>query len=195
MIIGICGQSGSGKSYYANKLKLKLQSSSNGYSVIVINMDNFYKGISQYNDSQLADLKKGTLNYDDPNIIDIDGLINFIYNLHTHKKAIMPIYDFGLFDRLDEDKWITITGTYDVIIIEGIFAFYYEKLRRLYGMKIYMNTPDTLCLERRINRNLKSRKGPQGNNVDFEMDYYKTYAYPSYKKYIEPLKKYADVVL
>ena len=58
-----------------------------------------------------------------------------------------------------------------------------------------MNTSESLCLERRINRNLKSRKGPQGNNIDFEMDYYNKYAYPSYKKYIEPLKKYADVLL
>ena len=74
----------------------------------------------------------------------------------------MPIYDFfSSFDRLDEDKWTIINGHYDIIIIEGIFAFYYEKLRQLYGLKIYMNTPETICFERRVNRNLKSRKGPQ----------------------------------
>ena len=195
MIIGICGPSGSGKSYYANKLKLKLQSSSRKHSVLVINMDNFYKGINQYNQSQLNSLNNKTINYDDPNIIDIDGLLKFIYNLKTYHTAVMPIYDFSLFDRLDEDKWSIINGHYDIIIIEGIFAFYYAKLRQLYGLKIYMNTPETICFERRVNRNLKSRKGPQGNNLDFEMDYYKKYAYPSYKKYIEPLKKYADIIL
>lgn len=195
MIIGICGPSGSGKSYYSNKLKKKLESTSQKYSVIVINMDNFYKGISQYNDTQLTALKNGTLSYDEPDIIDIDTLLRFINNLKTYKKAIMPVYDFSLFDRLDEDKWISITGSYDVIIIEGIFAFYYEKLRNLYGLKIYMNTPESICFERRVNRNLKSRKGPQGNNLEFETNYYNNFAYPSYKKYIEPLKKYADILL
>ena len=196
MIIGICGPSGSGKTYYSKKLKLKLQLGAHKASVIIIHMDNFYKGISQYNDIQLENLKNGTLSYDDPDIIDIERLLTFIKKLKSHKIAKMPVYDFNLFDRLDEDKWITITKSYDIIIIEGIFAFYYEKLRNMLDLKIYMGTPESLCFERRINRNVNSRVGPSGHSsVEFETEYYKTHVYPSYKKYIEPLKQYADVIL
>ena len=101
----------------------------------------------------------------------------------------MPVYDFSLFDRLDEDKWITIDKSYNIIILEGLFAFHYKKLRDLFDLKIYMNTPEVLCFERRITRNVNSRVGPRGyTSEEYEKDYYNTFVYPSYKKYIEPLK-------
>ena len=100
-----------------------------------------------------------------------------------------------LFDRLKEDKWITINKKYDVIIVEGIFTFYFEKLRNMFDYKIYMGTPEPVCFERRINRNIESRVGPSGqSSKEFETEYYNTYVYPSYKKYIEPLKIYADII-
>ena len=159
-------------------------------------MDNFYKGISQYNEKQLEDLKKGQLSYDEPDIIDIEYLLEFINKLKNKESSKMPVYDFSLFDRLDEDKWITIDKSYNIIILEGLFAFHYKKLRDLFDLKIYMNTPEVLCFERRITRNVNSRVGPRGyTSEEYEKDYYNTFVYPSYKKYIEPLKKYADVIL
>jgi uridine kinase len=196
MIIGICGPSGSGKSYYSKKFKQKLESRYT--SVIVIHMDNFFKGISQYDKFQKEAHEKGELSYDEPDIIDIDYLLEFLKSLKSLKKGEsvkMPIYDFSLFDRLNKDKWIKIEESYDIIIIEGLFAFYFESLRNMFDYKIYMGTPEPICFERRINRNIKSRLGPSGiPNKEFEIKYYKKYVYPSYKKYIEPLKLYADII-
>lgn len=196
MIIGICGPSGSGKTYYSKKFKKKLELTHS--SVIIIHMDNFYKGISQYNKKQKDDLKKGELSYDEPDIIDIDYLINFLKSLKSLKKGEsikMPVYDFSLFDRLDEEKLVSINNTYDIIIVEGLFTFYFDELRDMFDYKIYMGTPEPICFERRINRNIKSRIGPSGKTSrDFETYYYNKYVYSSYKKYIEPLAKYADII-
>ena len=161
-------------------------------------MDNFFKGISQYDKFQKEALKKGELSYDEPDIIVIDYLLEFLKSLKNLKKGSsvkMPIYDFSLFDRLKEDKWVTINKKYEVIIVEGIFTFYFEKLRNMLDYKIYMGTPEPMCFERRITRNVESRLGPSGKSrKDFEIEYYKKYVYPSYKKYIEPLKKFADII-
>ena len=196
MIIGICGPSGSGKSHYSKLLKTKIESTSK--SVKIIHMDNFFKGISQYDIFQKEALEKGELSYDEPNIIDIEYLIEFLKRLKSLKRGDsikMPVYDFSLFDRLKEDKWVTINKKYDVIIVEGIFTFYFERLRNMFDYKIYMGTPEPVCFERRINRNIKSRLGPSGkSSKDFEIEYYKKYVYPSYRKYIEPLKIFADII-
>ena len=193
MIIGICGPSGSGKTYYSKKHKQKLES--NQKSVIIIHMDNFYKGISQYNKEQRNALERGELSYDEPDIIDVEYLIFFLKSLKNGESVKMPIYDFSLFDRLEENKWTLISESYDVIIVEGLFAFYFDELRDMFDYKIYMNTPEQICFERRINRNIKSRIGPSGKTSrDFETEYYNKYVYPSYKKYIKPLIKYADVI-
>ena len=193
MIIGICGPSGSGKTYYSKKFKTKLESKYT--SVKIIHMDNFYKGITQYNKKQLEDHNKGELSYDEPDIIDIEYLLDFLKSLKNGESALMPVYDFSLFDRLNRDKWVKIEDSYDIIIVEGLFAFYFENLRDMFDYKIYMGTPESLCFERRINRNVESRVGPSGKtSKDFEIKYYKTFAYPSYKKYIEPLKQYADII-
>jgi len=196
MIIGICGPSGSGKSHYSKIFKTKIESEYT--SVKIIHMDNFYKGISQYDDFQKEALERGDLSYDEPDIIDIEYLLYFLKslkNLKSGESVKMPVYDFSLFDRLKEDKWITINKKYEVIIVEGIFTFYFEKLRNMFDYKIYMGTPEPVCFERRINRNIESRVGPSGqSSKEFETEYYNKYVYPSYKKYIEPLKIYADIV-
>lgn len=194
MIIGICGPSGSGKTYYSKKYKQQLESSDT--SVIVIHIDNFYKGIKQYNKNQIDAHKKGILSYDEPDMIDIEYLIHFLKCLQNGEHALMPVYDFSLYDRLSNDKWITIKDKYDIIIVEGLFAFYYKELRDMFECKIYMGTPESICSERRLNRNTTSRIGPDGkNSKEYEIEYYNKYVYPSYKKYIEPLKQYADIIL
>ena len=196
MIIGICGPSGSGKTYYSKKLRKKLEVVHPDKNIIIVPMDNFYKGIYQYNEEQISALKKGTLNYDEPEMIDIDGLMSFLEKIINKKSALMPIYDFSLFNRLDSSKWKNVNGEYDIIIVEGLFAFYYEKLRKMFNLKIYLNTPERLCFERRLERNLENRKGPSGNtDKEFETEYYDNYVLASYKKYILPMIEYADIVL
>ena len=96
MIIGICGPSGSGKSHYSNIFKTKIESEYT--SVKIIHMDNFYKGISQYDDFQKEALERGELSYDEPNIIDIKYLLYFLKSLKSLKSGEsvkMPVYDFS----------------------------------------------------------------------------------------------------
>jgi uridine kinase len=193
MIIGICGPSGSGKTYFSKQIKQKLESPYT--SVKIIHMDNFYKGVSQYDQTQQYALKGGELSYDEPGIIDIDYLLEFLKKMKDNQPVRMPVYDFSLFDRLEEDKWVSITDSYDIIIVEGIFAFYFERLRDMFDYKVYMGTPEPLCFERRINRNIEFRIGPSGkNSIEFETEYYQKYVLPSYKIYIEPFKQYANII-
>jgi uridine kinase len=193
--IGITGGSGSGKTLFSSKLKLFLldtnTNTNTNNKVFILNMDTFYKGISQYNSTQLLNLKQKKLNYDDPELIDIDGLIKFL----EKKTSQLPTYDFSKYDRTDKTTTVNL-NEYDYIIIEGIFALYFDKLLNIYDITIFIDANDNIRKKRRIQRNIKSRIGPNGfTTVEFEEEYYNKFVIDSYKKYIEPTKQNADFVI
>ena len=177
IIIGIAGGTGSGKTYTVNKL---LNSYSKNY-IINIEQDSYYKDLSN------IDYKDRTKkNFDHPDSIDIDLFQKNIKQLSAGFDITVPIYDF-----LSIIQILALTKPKKIIIVEGIFALYYPQLRKFYDIKIFIEAPENVRFKRRINRDIKER----GRTVQSIKKQYTKTVFPMYKKFIEPSKKYADLVI
>lgn len=192
MIIAICGSSGSGKTYISKQLKIYLETKFPSYSILLLSMDNFYKGKSQYNKTQKKQLKNNTLNYDLPDMIDINAFRKVIYDIQCKKPFVIPKYDFVTYDRDAQNR--EYDSNYDIVIIEGIFTFYYHYLYKLFNYCIYVDTPLDMCFNRRLSRNLVLRCNKKMDE-EKEISYYNTYVLPSDKLYIKPYKNNADIII
>lgn len=191
MIIGICGCSGSGKTFLSYRIKNYLKQNYPTKKVFILSIDNFYKSVKQYSKIQLKNLIDGTLNYDSPDMIDFYYLIDTLTKLKNKEDTDMPIYDFTNYDRLPSK--IIINEKYDVIIVEGIFTFHFRDILKILDYKIYLDTNSTICYNRRLLRAKKSRKNPLMNELK-EIDYYYNYVIPGGDIYVKPTKSKADIV-
>ena len=117
-IIAICGGSGSGKTSFSKGLKNMIN---NNMSVDIISTDNFYKDYDDYTPEQKKNFHNDNLDYDDPNRMDTDLLIEVLSNLKSGRNAKIPIYNFDMYKR-EKDNYNVISGNLDVIILEGIFT-------------------------------------------------------------------------
>ena len=179
IIIGIAGGTGSGKTYTVNRL---LNSYSKNF-IINIEQDSYYKDLSN------IDYKDRTKkNFDHPDSIDIDLFHKNIKQLSAGFDITVPIYDFLNHIRVNSYK---VVSKAKIIIVEGIFALYYPQLRKFYDIKIFIEAPEKVRFERRINRDIKER----GRTVQSIKKQYTKTVFPMYKKFIEPSKKYADLVI
>ena len=100
----------------------------------------------------------------------------------------VPIYDFSNHVRLDETRTISQCK---IIIVEGIFALHYPQLRKLYTIKIFIETPENVRFNRRLNRDVKER----GRTIKSVKKQYATTVLPMHEKFIEPSKEYADIII
>lgn len=191
MIIGICGCSGSGKTFLSYRIKNYLKQNYPTKKVFILSIDNFYKSVKQYSKTQLKNLIDGTLNYDSPDMIDFYYLIDTLTKLKNKEDTDMPIYDFTNYDRLPSK--IIINEKYDVIIVEGIFAFHFRDILKMLDYKIYLDTNSTICYNRRLLRAKKSRKHPLMNELK-EIEYYYNYVIAGGDIYVKPTKSKADIV-
>lgn len=177
MIVGVSGSSGSGKTSICEQIKLQVVNK----TITVIPLDSFYKGISQ-------DVNPKDYNFDHPNAFDIEECIKVVQMLKMGKAIDIPIYDYVIHQRKSERKLIEPA---DIIIIEGIFVFYWKELRDLMDLKIYMMTDMDHCLIRRTMRDIKER----GRTVQQVFDQYIKYVKPAYKEFIKETRQYANIIL
>jgi len=182
LIIGITGGSASGKSSYAKNLCDFLSSKC---KTIIISMDNFYKGLSQFSDNELELFQNNKLNLDAPSIINFKLLIQVVSDLLNNRSTKMPIYERMKYDSVKSQE---ITDQYDVIIVEGIFIFTNKILEKMMDIKIFMDVSDQVRLDRRKQRYDQSK-------LDKQIEYYNTFVCPAYKKYILPQKQLVDFVI
>ena len=179
IIIGMAGGTGSGKTYTVNKL---LNSYPKNY-IINIEQDSYYKDLSD------IDYKERTRkNFDHPESIDIDLFQEDLKQLSAGFDITIPIYDFFNHIRVNECK---VVPNAKIIIVEGIFALYYPQLRKLYDIKIFIEAPEKVRFKRRLNRDVKER----GRTIQSIKKQYTKTVLPMYKKFIEPSKKYADLII
>ena len=178
LVIGIAGGTGSGKTTITRKL---LQHFSGDVSVI--NHDNYYKA---HHDMSFEQRCK--LNYDHPNAFDTDLLIRDLKELKAGKSIQCPVYDFTQHNRSNET--ITVVPK-RVIIVEGILIFENEPLRNLMDIKIFVDTDADVRLCRRIKRDVNKR----GRTLESVLIQYQETVKPMHEKYVEPSKKYADIVV
>lgn len=178
IIIGIAGGTASGKTTVAQKIKEVF-----GSNVELVSHDYYYL---PHNDMTYEERTK--INYDHPNAFETDRLIRDIRDLKAGKAVDVPVYDFTIHNRVDETVRVEPKR---VIIVEGILVFENEELRRLMDIKIFVDTDSDERLARRILRDVKER----GRSLDSVLTQYTTTVKPMHDQFVEPSKRYADVII
>jgi len=178
-IIGITGGSGSGKTTFVRKLKKRFE----GQPVCFISLDNYYLPREQ----QVRD-EQGVQNFDLPQSIESERLLNDLNQLRAGKAITKKEYTFNNEDAVAED--ITISPA-PIIIIEGLFIYHYDVLKDLFDLKLYIYAKDNLKLIRRIKRDRSERNYP----LEDVIYRYEHHVMPSYEKYIKAYKDDADIII
>ena len=179
LIIGIAGGSGSGKTMFANRLLNFFSEHQIGH----ISLDNYYLPL----ELQVKD-EQGVENFDLPDAIDHRRLCRDIIKLKSGISVELVEYNFNL--KGVAAKKLIIQPC-PVIVIEGLFTYYYPKISQLIDVKIFLDAPKDLMLKRRLTRDLHHR-GYTKNEVIYQFE---KHALPSFKKYILPLKNQADILI
>ena len=179
LIIGIAGGTGSGKTTLVNRLLQKLDANQVG----LLSQDSYY---NKTND--LSPEERTTINFDHPDSIDFDLLIQHLKELKAGKTIKQPVYSFVSHNRTND---FLNTAPKNVLIIEGILIFSNEQLRSLLDIKIFVQAEDDIRLLRRIKRDLSER----GRTIDEVLTRYQTTLKPMHEKFIAPTKKFADLIV
>jgi uridine kinase len=179
MIIGIAGASASGKSLLANTLAKEIGSN----KVVVIPQDSYYRDRS---DIPLSEREK--INYDHPDAFDHDLMIKHISELQKGHEIKLPQYNFAKHCRETATKAIK---NYHIVIMEGILLFTEPTIRKMMDVRIFMDTPLDICLIRRLRRDIAQR----GRTLESVIEQYENTVRPMYLQFIEPSKRYADIIV
>lgn len=179
IIIGIAGASASGKSLLANTIVNELGTD----QVVVISEDSYYK---DHSDIPFDDRAK--INYDHPNSIDHELLYEHLDILQEGKSVNIPIYNHSKHLREQQTRRI---GEHVIIVLEGILLFVEPKLREMMDIRIFMETALDICLIRRLKRDIKER----GRTLESVLAQYEETVRPMYQQFIEPTKRYADLIV
>ena len=178
LVIGIAGGSGSGKTTLMKRLVERF-----GNDVSVLSHDNYYK-----RHDELTFDERAKLNYDEPDALDTSLLVYQLDQLRHNMAIDCPVYDFTLHNRSNETIHVEPKR---VIIVEGIMIFVDPNLRQLMDIKIFVDTDADIRLCRRIKRDVTKR----GRSLESVISQYKNTVKPMHEKYVEPSKKYADLVV
>jgi uridine kinase len=178
IIIGIAGGTGSGKSTFTRRIKEAF-----GDQVTVIYHDNYYRR----NDGIPFEERK-KINYDHPDALETDLLIEHLTELRHGRPIQCPVYDYAVHNR--SDKTIPILPS-KVILVEGILVLSDERLRDLLDIKIYVEADADERILRRALRDMEER----GRDLRGIIDQYLTTVKPMHYLYVEPTKAKADIVI
>lgn len=179
LVIGIAGGTGSGKTTVVKKIVEKCSTD----GVAVLPQDAYYK-----DNSHLPLEERLEINFDHPNAVEFDLLIDHVKKLKAGEKIQMPIYSYLTCTRSPET--ITVEPK-KVIIIEGILIFTHKELRDLCDIKVYVDADADDRLIRVIKRDIVER----GRSVDKVLERYIKTVKPSHQQFIEPTKSYADIIV
>ena len=145
LFIGICGASGSGKSTLAEELARMVNK-----SILIINQDAYY-----YDHPDMSFEERCKLNYDEPSIFDHDLLLEDVRALLSGQRVLRKRYDYTAHRRAPQAE--EYLEPHDVIVVEGIHAFYDERLRDMMDLKLFVRVDSDICLLRRIQRDINER--------------------------------------
>ncbi len=179
IIIGVTGGSGSGKTSVSRAIFDQLH----GHSILMLEQDSYYRDQKHMS---LADRAK--VNYDHPDAFDTDLLVSQLSSLSHWKPVAKPVYDYSTFTRSNQ---IEKVDPKEVIILEGIFVLSDPRLRDLLDIKIFVDTDDDIRIIRRIQRDMNER----GRSLQSIIAQYLKTVKPMYHQFIEPTKRYADVIV
>ncbi|MBO0470567.1 uridine kinase [Enterococcus sp. DIV0242_7C1] len=179
IVIGVTGGSGSGKTSVSRAIFNHFPN----HSIMMLEQDSYYK-----DQSHLSFEERLTTNYDHPFAFDTDLLIEHLKQLIAYQTIEKPVYDYVAHTRSSD---VLIQEPKEVIILEGILILEDQRLRELMDIKLYVDTDDDIRIIRRIKRDMEER----GRTLDSVIEQYLTVVKPMYHQFIEPTKRYADVIV
>ena len=178
IVIGIAGGSGSGKTTLMKNLIARFRD-----DVTVLSHDNYYR---PYEELSIEERKK--VNYDHPDAFDTELMIADLQALKRGETIHCPVYDYAIHNRTDETVEIQPTK---VVIVEGILIFQNKALRDLLDIKIFVETDADVRILRRALRDVEER----GRSLESVVTQYLTTVKPMHEQFVEPTRKYADIIV
>lgn len=179
LIIGICGGTGSGKTTVVNKILEILPAD----HVVILSQDSYYK-----DNSHVPVEQRKFINFDHPDSIEFDLLLEHINELKKGNSIEMPIYSYITCTR--DSKTITVHSK-DVVLVEGILLFSDKRIRDICNVKVFVDAPADERLMRVIKRDIIER----GRSVEQTLERYLETVRPMHEQFIEPTKRYADIII
>ncbi|MHC5251964.1 uridine kinase [Listeria kieliensis] len=179
VVVGVTGGSGSGKTSVCKKIYEHFGEC----SILMLEQDFYYK-----DQSDLSFEERLETNYDHPLAFDTDLLIEHVEQLLNYQAISKPVYDYTVHNRSNE---VIHQEPREVIILEGILILEDPRLRDLMDIKVYVDTDDDIRIIRRLLRDIKDR----GRSLDSVIDQYLNVVKPMHNEFIEPTKKYADIII
>lgn len=179
MIIGICGGTGSGKTTIARAIVEAVGAE----KVVLVEQDSYYRN--------LADMpldERHQANFDHPDSIDSDMLVNHLRRLKQNLTVEMPLYDFKSHTRSDR---IELIKPKPVVIVEGILIFAEPRVLDLLDVRVYVDTPDDIRFIRRLQRDIAER----GRTTESVIAQYFRSVRPMHNEFVEPSKRHADIII
>ena len=178
LVIGIAGGTGSGKTTLMKNLITKY-----GEHITVLSHDNYYK-----RHDEMTYEERCQLNYDEPDALETDLMAMHLDKLRKGEAIDCPVYDFTVHNRSNDTIHIVPKK---VIIVEGILIFENQPLRELMDIRIFVDTDADVRLCRRIKRDVNKR----GRTLESVLTQYQETVKPMHERYVEPSKKFADLVV
>ncbi|GGG48714.1 uridine kinase [Croceivirga lutea] len=179
LIIGIAGGTGCGKTTVVNQIVNELPEN----EVVVISQDSYYNDLSH-----MTKEERNAVNFDHPNSIDFDLLMEHLKQLKSGKSIEIPVYSFVEETRLPQTQK---TEPKNVVIVEGILVLANPELRKLFDIKIFVHADSDERLIRRLQRDIKER----GHDLEKVLHRYQTAVKPMHNQFIEPSKEFADIII
>lgn len=177
-VIAIVGGTGSGKTTIAKKIVDLLPN-----HVALLTHDAYYR-----DNCRLSYEERCTLNYDHPNAFDTDLFVEHVQALKAGKPVERPVYNFST--HLREDFTVRLEPL-DIVLVEGLLLLEHEGLRKLFDLKIYVDTDADVRILRRITRDIHER----GRTLDSVIGQYLETVKPMHEAFVEPTKRHADVII
>ena len=178
IIIGIAGGTGSGKSTLAENIRKEFAN-----NITMLSHDYYYKS-----NSNLSFDERKKLNFDHPDAFDTDLLIEHLTKLKNGEIIYRPNYSFV--DYIREEQTFKVIPK-KVILLDGTLIFENKELRDMMDIKIFVDTDADIRFIRRLVRDVRDR----GRTIDSVIEQYKTTVKPMHEQFVEPSKKYADIIV
>lgn len=179
LVIGIAGGTGSGKTTVAHAVMNKLGTD----NVTLLTQDNYYFDRSEYTMEQ-----RNSINYDHPDSMDHQLLIEHIHELRMGRSVELPVYDFSKHAHSSETLHISVKP---VVLVEGIHVLTEADIRKVLDIKVFVDTDPDVRVLRRLVRDIQVR----GRSLESVHKQYLTTVKPMHDAFIEPSKKYADIII
>ena len=179
LVIGVAGGTGSGKTTVVRKIQQQFPRG----EVNVLSHDSYY-----YDNKHLSLEERRKKNFDHPDAIEFDLMIDHVKKLKNGFSIKEPVYSFITCTRNEETRLITPR---EVLIIEGILCLINKELRDLMDIKVFVDCDSDLRLSRVIQRDMEER----GRNVNEVLQRYEKTVRPSHLQFIEPTKRFADIII